>query len=130
MKKAFSFLLLLALAYILTSWGGGGVITKPNSPTNLKAERKWDKSGDNLFQKTELSWDPVDNAESYKVYRQAEGETKQTFIGGVSSTTYTDTIPVNLYYLDINYIICAVINGVEAGKSTISTDAPPPPSPW
>ncbi|MBC7327383.1 hypothetical protein H5T87_04630 [bacterium] len=122
----------VALIILLTSCGGGGggVVVKPPAPENLKAERNWVKSGSNLTQKTDLSWDAVSGAQSYKIYRKAENQNSVTFLKSLSSTSYTDNIPSDLYIFDIDYFVSAIVNGTEGDKAKVTTSAPPPPPPF
>ncbi len=125
-------LLAVVLFLLLTSscGGGGGGVAKPPAPANFSAKREWVKSGTDLSQKTELSWDSVNGAERYKLYWQGENETTPHFLAEVSSQSYTHTIPKDFYALDITYFVSAVVKGTEGEKAQASAPAPPPPSPF
>ncbi|MEM0011157.1 MAG: hypothetical protein QXT84_05645 [Candidatus Bathyarchaeia archaeon] len=131
MKELVIFIVAITVLFLFTGCGGGGEgVAKPPAPANFKAERVWVKSGNDFSQKTELSWDKVNDANSYKLYIQAENQTSPTLLTQVNSTTYTHTIPSSLYSFDIDYFVSAVINGVEGEKAKASASAPPPPAPF
>ncbi|MGB9877777.1 MAG: hypothetical protein ACPLPS_08410 [bacterium] len=134
MRRIHLYLFLLTLLYILASCGGGGgTVSKqpaPPAPTNFNATRKWVKSDNSLSQKVELIWDAVAGAKSYKIYRQTEEQSSPSFLAEVSSTSYIDNLTSDLFALDIDYFVSAVVNDVEGEKAKASTSAPPPPSPF
>lgn len=131
MKNLAIFIIAITFLFILAGCGGGGGgVAKPPAPANFKAERVWVKSGNDFSQKTELSWDKVNDANSYKLYIQADNQASPTFLIQVNSTAYTHIIPSSLYVLDIDYFVSAVVDGVEGEKSRASTSALPPPSPF
>jgi len=130
MRKQVAIPLGLAFLLILTGCGGGGGITPtPPPPLNFKADRQYIWEGNDLKQKTNLSWDAVKNATSYKVYRQAEGEAQPTLLITVQTTSYADEIPSGLAHSDITYYVSAVVNNVEGDKASAKTEEPGPPPP-
>ena len=132
MKERFSFVLSISLIILLISGCGGGGVVKPSAPMNFKAERSWEKSGTELSQKVVLSWDEVTNAQTYKIYRQVEGESVPKWLKDVSapSKSYIDNLSTDLFHLDIDYFVSAVVSGMEGEKAKASTSALPPPAPF
>jgi hypothetical protein len=118
------------VALVAGCGGGGGGVSKPSAPNNFKADRVWVKDGTDLTQKVTLTWDAVNGAQSYKIYIKVEGETTSSLLKEVSSAPYTYNLSSDLYALDINYFVSAVVNGVEGEQAQASAPAPPPPSPF
>lgn len=129
MRKQAVILLGLAFLLLLTGCGGAGVTPTPPPPQNFQAGRQYIWEGNDLKQKTILSWDAVPNATSYKLYRQAEGEAQPTLLITVQTTSYTDEIPPALAHSDITYYVSAVVNNVEGDKAQAKTEEPGPPPP-
>lgn len=134
MRKLFLLFTIVPIVVLLTGCGGGGGggVSKPPAPENFVADRVWVKNGTNLTQKVTLSWELVDGAQLYKVYIQVEGQTAPTFLKEISSSEvpYTYNLPSDLYVLDIDFLVSAVVNGVEGELARASAPAPPPPSPF
>ena len=57
------------------------------APSGLKAE---DKNTDPDHPSVALSWNSVDGASAYKVYRKGEGESKFRLLGSAAAPSYTD----------------------------------------
>jgi hypothetical protein len=131
MRKIFLlFAVVPIVALVAGCGGGGGGVSKPPAPTNFKADRVWVKNGTDLSQKVTLNWDSVNGAQSYKIYIKVEGGTTSSLLREVSSPPYTYNLSSDLYSLDIDYFVSAVVNGVEGEQAQHSATAPPPPSPF
>ena len=90
----------------------------PPVPKNLTA-----KAGD---EKVDLSWDEVDNADSYTIKRsKTEGEPYETIAEDITETSYTDKDVENgtTYY----YVVSAVIDGNETENSNEASATPEAP---
>ena len=103
---------------------GAEVQTSPPSisaPQNLTADRHWVGSGGNVSQETVLSWGHWRNrqvATSYKIYRNG------SLIATTTGTTYTDTVPQELWSQPIKYKVATYIQGYEESAGEISTSQP------
>jgi hypothetical protein len=127
MKKTLFLLPVLGLLFLLAGCAGGGVPSIPPAPSELNAERKWEKDpAGNLIQVTYLSWIEVRDATSYKIYRQ---ETN-TPIAVVQKPPYKDLIPRELWHSDIIYYVSAVVSSREGEKAEKETEEPLPPPPF
>jgi len=136
MKKVFLFSL-IGFALLLTSCGGGGGggAAIPPAPPNFTASRDWarDTAGhyDYTKQVVVLKWDAVNEASSYKIYRQREDESSPTIVTTLPETTYTITLTDSDDLVrDITYLVSAVVNDVEGAKASSTTFSPPPAPPW
>ncbi len=95
-------------------------VTIPNSPTNLIAT-----AGNS---KVDLSWNPVEGASGYNIYRSTSSGTGYTKIGSnttSSAITYEDKPLTNgiTYY----YVVTAIVNGVESENSNEASATPTAP---
>ena len=88
--------------------GGGGGGTKPNPPTGLTAS----VSGTSI----NLTWNTVQNATSYVIYRNSSSSGTYSSIGTSPSTSFTDTNPLNGW----NYYKVASVNSAGEGNQSSS----------
>lgn len=94
--------------------------TAPSTPTNLIA------TAGNA--KVDLSWNPVEGASGYNIYRSTSSGTGYTKIGSnttSSAITYEDKPLTNgtTYY----YVVTAIVNGVESENSNEASATPTAP---
>lgn len=78
-----------------------------------------------------LKWDPVNEANRYKIYWQKEDEKSASLLASISQINYTITLTNKEDFVkDITFLVSAVVKGVEGEKASIVALAPPPPPPW
>lgn len=120
------------------SWGQVKVVATTNDGTNLSGEKTISIHTNrliappeglklaerNLFPKSSvsLSWNKVDEAIGYQVYRKAEGEDDFVKIGKSTAAEYTDeTAKPGMAY---SYAVTALIEGIGNVESKLSTSIP------
>ncbi|MGB9877864.1 MAG: hypothetical protein ACPLPS_08865 [bacterium] len=119
------------ISYYVTAIGPGGeslpsntVETSPPSldaPKNLKAERYWQGTADNLSQEVKLTWENWRTTKSvtyYKVYRNDEP------VWQTQSTSYTDKVPQELWGQKITYKVATYIEGMLEASAEKVVDPP------
>jgi hypothetical protein len=82
-------------------------VPSPEVPADLVANAR--------NQRVDLSWQPVDDATSYNVYRRLTSGGSFASIGSTANTTFSDTSVVN--GTSYTYIVTAVKNGAESDPS-------------
>lgn len=114
---------------------GGGDINNSYSNLNSVLEVSIDlQSPQNLIAipgnlKIDLSWDAVDGASGYNIYRSTTSGTGYIKIGSnttSSAITYEDKPLTNgtTYY----YVVTAIVNGIESGNSNEASATPTTPT--
>ena len=121
------------ITYYVTAVGPGGESglsnkwdTLPpsiNAPKNLKADRQWVGTANNLTQEVTLIWENWRTTKAvtyYKIYRNGE-----LIADNVQGTTYTDKqIPTDLYSKTITYKVATCIQGYEEAGAEVPTSPP------
>ncbi len=98
-------------AYCNADGGSSGSTQKPTAPTKVTCENKAPVLNPSIY----ISWDAVENATSYQVYRSSIAETGYTKLGNSTSSTYVyDNSPKK----GDNYYKVKAIN--DAGESGFS----------
>ncbi len=88
-------------------------VSKPSAPTGLSAEN----IGNDVYPVVNLSWNTVETATSYKVYRSSSSSSGYTLLGTSTVTKYSDNNPMN----GKNYYKVSAIN--SAGEGAFSSYA-------
>jgi fibronectin type 3 domain-containing protein len=78
-----------------------------------------------------LSWDPVEGAASYKVYRSGSGDGNYAALDTSSTTSYTNSslAPSTAYYYKVSAIASGGAEGALSLFAMAATPAEPPPAP-
>ena len=85
--------------------------SKPSAPTGLSAEN----IGNDVYPVVNLSWNTVEKATSYKVYRSSSSSSGYSLLGTATVTKYNDNNPMN----GKNYYKVSAVN--SAGESAFSS---------
>lgn len=100
-------------------------VPAPPIPGNLNASPKKGRG-------VELSWSQVDGAESYRIYRRADGEPTPVLIAtaGQSAASYTDTAPADgLYHYSISSVGLLESESQKSAEAAVAADGTAPSAP-
>ncbi|WP_199613965.1 OmpL47-type beta-barrel domain-containing protein [Paenibacillus alkalitolerans] len=105
----------------------GSVSTTTNPPVTIPETPTGVSAGTVTTSAFEILWKPVDNAESYNIYRKASGESTFTLLGSTSSAVYVDK-KISVSKTGYSYKVTAVNEMGESAQSDEAAVAMPLPS--